>query len=153
MLSQNTQKINDVMKMINEIAAQTNLLALNAAIEAARAGEAGRGFSVVAQEVRKLSENTQSSLATSDAAIRVLLNDVNEIDTILADNHTFEEKISAFDEHFATEMKDLHKNLNEGITHIQRSADSIRSLQAINAKTQEHMQELTTTIKNIELGI
>ena len=79
MLSQSTKKINDVMRMIDEIAAQTNLLALNAAIEAARAGEAGRGFSVVADEVRKLSENTQNSLKTSDDAIKVLLHDVGEI--------------------------------------------------------------------------
>ncbi len=153
MLSQNTQKINDVMKMIDEIAAQINLLALNAAIEAARAGEAGRGFSVVAQEVRKLSENTQSSLATSDAAISVLLNDVKEIDGILEANHTFEARINEFDEHFASEMKDLHKSLDEGIRHIQSSTQSIQSLQAINAKTQAQMEELTTTIKNIELGI
>jgi len=153
MLSQNTQKINDVMKMIDEIAAQINLLALNAAIEAARAGEAGRGFSVVAQEVRKLSENTQASLETSDAAIRVLLGDVKEIDTILEANHTFEAKINEFDEHFATEMKDLHKSLDEGITHIQKSTQSIKALQAINDKTQQQMEELTTTIKNIELGI
>ena len=153
MLSQNTQKINDVMQMIDAIASQINLLALNAAIEAARAGEAGRGFSVVAQEVRKLSENTQSSLETSDAAIRVLLGDVKEIDTILEDNKTFEDKISEFDEHFAKEMKDLHKSLNEGISHIQNSTKSIKALEAINEETQRHMDQLTTTIHNIEMGI
>lgn len=92
-LTNNARQIREVLSVIGDIADQTNLLALNAAIEAARAGEHGRGFAVVADEVRKLAERTQGSLTQTDVTISLIVSAIEEASVQMEQNAKSIEKL------------------------------------------------------------
>lgn len=91
-LGENIKKINEITDLINSIAEQTNLLALNAAIEAARAGESGKGFSVVAEEIRKLAEQTKES---SESISNLIKNVSNDSETMVKSSGDIKEELNS----------------------------------------------------------
>lgn len=110
--SSEAAKSDDILQFVKNVADQTNLLGLNAAIEAARAGEAGRGFSIVAQEIRKLSNSSNQSIDQ----IKIILDTIQSSITTVKDNinavsTTFQEQASALQEVTAS-VEELTSNSN-----------------------------------------
>jgi methyl-accepting chemotaxis protein len=162
-LSSEASQVKNILLVIGDIADQTNLLALNAAIEAARAGEHGRGFAVVADEVRKLAERTQKSLIEINSTINIIVQSIEEATNQMHHNTVAMSNVTAI-------SANVDRNINESVKamektaklttqsvensktiakHIDSMLDQVESLRNITNLNESSMHELSTIANSI----
>ncbi|MBP5453303.1 MAG: methyl-accepting chemotaxis protein [Lachnospiraceae bacterium] len=157
-LNESSASIEEIIEVINSIASQTSLLSLNASIEAARAGDAGRGFSVVAQEIRKLADQSMDSVAKIQAIVNTIREQTNRTvtkaressDIVNSQEETLKKTVEMFtsiDEHVAGLTGDLDSILCEIKTIEDAKRETLGAIESISAISEE-TAAVTSTVQD-----
>lgn len=138
-LKNNSEQVLAILKVISGIADQTNLLALNAAIEAARAGEAGRGFAVVADEVRQLSKNTQDSLNKTGETISAVTQSTSSISQLIESIEQFMLRLTDNTSELTAQILNLGDASNMASSDVNKSIIAIQDMTARMAEIDQEV--------------
>lgn len=152
-LGKSSDQIGEIVQVINDIADQTNLLALNAAIEAARAGEQGRGFAVVADEVRKLAERTTKATKEIAAMIKQIQNDTNEAVSSMTSGTLEVEKGKELSDKAGVALNDIIKGSQEVVDMVTQVAAASEEQSSAAGQISKNIEGINNVAQESALGI